>query len=310
MIAELAKGPQTAEPEAVAPPSEPSAPANTDTGVVGEPIVPPQEQVAAAELEAKLADLAKKLEDSEQRYRSLHGMINKRDQEIEQLRTLLAAVGQAKPAQPEAPAASAETLITPKDEDAFGADLVDMARRAARQELSAERSRLEAHIQKLEEQLQGVTSGQSRIVQESFEDKLSKLAPNWTATNVDPDFMLWLQSEQPLTGLSRKAFFDKAASEGNAKLVAEFFNAYAPPVEAVKPPEVPKVDPRLEAQVAPSRGRAAPAPVASPAAKRTWSGSEIAQFYESKRTGKLRGAEADKIEADIFAAQREGRIAA
>jgi hypothetical protein len=71
----------------------------------------------------------------EQRYRSLNGMIQSRDKQIQQLHELLASMQQERNApQQAAPGEPVESLITKDDEDSYGADLVDMARRAGRQE--------------------------------------------------------------------------------------------------------------------------------------------------------------------------------
>jgi hypothetical protein len=48
------------------------------------------------------------------------------------------------------------------------------------------------------------------------------------------------------------------------------------------------------------------------AGKRVWTRAEIAQFYRDKSAGRFakREAHAKKLEEDIFAAQREGRVRA
>jgi hypothetical protein len=65
----------------------------------------------------------------------------------------------------------------------------------------------------------------------------------------------------------------------------------------------------LEKQVAPGRGKTA-APVNTNSA--TYSTEDIRRFFNDVKSGKYRGKEQerDRIERDIFAAQREGRIVA
>jgi hypothetical protein len=41
-----------------------------------------------------------------------------------------------------------------------------------------------------------------------------------------------------------------------------------------------------------------------------WTRPEIAKLYDDKMAGRISQAEFDKLEADIFKAQRENRIAA
>lgn len=312
MIAELARqnAAPAAEPapaETPAPTPEPEVPAaeNTDQGVVA---AQTESSDPSSELEAQVAELQRRLDEAEQRYRSEHGRLEKRTAEVEQLRTLLATVAQ--PAPEPAPAAKPQSpLLTAKDEDAFGADLVDMARRAARQELQGELAKRDSLIDELKAQLSGVTSTASSIAQESFEGKLTRLAPSWEKHNVDPAFLAWLDDVMPMTGMSRRVLFNEAAKRRDAGVVAEFFNAYAP-AQPVAAPAPATPNPQLEKLVAPSKGRAAPAPVTQPQVKKTWTTGQIAKFYEDARRGKFSSDERNRLESDIFEAQRDGRIAA
>jgi hypothetical protein len=67
----------------------------------------------------------------------------------------------------------------------------------------------------------------------------------------------------------------------------------------------------LEKQVAPGRSRGAGAP-ANPSQGKMYSPTDITKFFNDVRTGKYKGREQerDRIERDIFAAQRENRIQA
>jgi hypothetical protein len=57
-------------------------------------------------------------------------------------------------------------------------------------------------------------------------------------------------------------------------------------------------------------GRAKSAAAAAPAEKPFFTSAQITRFYADVNSGKYRGREADKakLEAQIFDAQREGRI--
>jgi hypothetical protein len=64
----------------------------------------------------------------------------------------------------------------------------------------------------------------------------------------------------------------------------------------------------LERQVAPGKGRSTGAPTGTNA--KTYTPDDIKTFFNDVRQGKYKGREAerDRIERDIFAAQRENRI--
>ena len=65
---------------------------------------------------------------------------------------------------------------------------------------------------------------------------------------------------------------------------------------------------QLEKQVAPGRGRSGANTM--PSEGQTYSPADIEGFFDAVRKGKYKGREEERgrIERDIFAAQREGRI--
>ena len=72
----------------------------------------------------------------EQRYRSLYGMIEARDRQITQLQQLLSDMHQSVQTQAPAqqPEAANKKRVGKEDEEAFGSDLIDLARRIADEE--------------------------------------------------------------------------------------------------------------------------------------------------------------------------------
>ena len=257
--------------------------------------------VADAATEDQNDDVSRALDESkkwEQRYRSLDGMIQARDRQIEQLHQLLASMQQAQAA-PEAPAKQDKAkLVGKEDEDAFGADLVDLARRVAREESGAYVAKLEGTIAELQQQLKGVAQTTAVTVQDRFENQLAAAVPNWKAVDGDPKFIEWLQSNA-----TRMKVFSEAARNQDVDGVAYFYKEYP----GAQKTEKPAVDPRLAKQVAPGKSKAVAPAAANPAEKKTWTRSEIAQFYAD---GKKRFSQEDyvKLERDLFAAQKEGRV--
>ena len=257
--------------------------------------------VADAATEDQNDDVSRVLDESkkwEQRYRSLDGMIQARDRQIEQLHQLLASMQQAQAA-PEAPAKQDKAkLVGKEDEDAFGADLVDLARRVAREESGAYVAKLEGTIAELQQQLKGVAQTTAVTVQDRFENQLAAAVPNWKAVDGDPKFIEWLQSNA-----TRMKVFSEAARNQDVDGVAYFYKEYP----GAQKTEKQAVDPRLAKQVAPGKSKAVAPAAANPAEKKTWTRSEIAQFYAD---GKKRFSQEDyvKLERDLFAAQKEGRV--
>lgn len=257
--------------------------------------------VADAATEDQNDDVSRVLDESkkwEQRYRSLDGMIQARDRQIEQLHQLLASMQQAQAA-PEAPAKQDKAkLVGKEDEDAFGADLVDLARRVAREESGAYVAKLEGTIAELQQQLKGVAQTTAVTVQDRFENQLAAAVPNWKAVDGDLKFIEWLQSNA-----TRMKVFSEAARSQDVDGVAYFYKEYP----GAQKTEKQAVDPRLAKQVAPGKSKSVAPAAANPAEKKTWTRSEIAQFYAD---GKKRFSQEDyvKLERDLFAAQKEGRV--
>lgn len=298
LIAELAKGADVSaregetsevDVEAAQPEVEQQ---QTDQGVVADAATEDQTPDAVALVREEAAKW-------EQRYRSLDGMIQARDRQIEQLHNLIASMQQApkQDAEPEKPKGK-QKLVTEQDEEAFGADLVDMARRAAREEQSNYIEQLEAKIGQLTQQLQGVAQTTAVTVQDRFESQLTSAVPNWRTVDADPAFISWLQSSQ-----TRYKLFAEAARSHAVEDVAYFYQEFA----AKQPsPQQKSVDPRLEKQVAPGKSKSTPTPAASQAEKKQWTRSEIAQVYADKK--RYSPEEFTRIERDIASAQREGRV--
>lgn len=299
MIAELAKGgPETASTGADDVSTEAEQPEiveqQPDQGVA---------QPAATEDQNHDADTKARSDAAlwEQRYRSLDGMIQARDRQIEQLHQLIAAMQQApKAEQPETPKGK-QKLVTEKDEEAFGADLVDLARRAAREEQGAYVEQLEARIEQLTQRLQGVAQTTAETVQDRFEAQLTAAVPEWRKIDADPTFIAWLQQSP-----TRNKLFAEAARTQAVDDVAYFFKEYAER-HAQPATQAPAVDPRLEKQIAPGKPKTVQPPSRSPSDKKQWTRTEIADFFAN---GKKRYSAEDfaRMERDAFSAQREGRV--
>lgn len=264
--------------------------ATEDSGVAQEP-TPTQDQGSGAdwENEAKLW---------EQRYRSLNGMIQSRDRQIQQLHDLLAQMQQAKA---EAPAqeAKSDSFLTPEDEEQYGADLVDMAKRAARQENAQLIEQLQGKIAQLENQLSGVSQATEASVRDRFESKLDRATNGeWRSIDADPKFIEWLKASQ-----ARYRVFVEGVREQDVSVVADFFQQYATMQQPAKS-AANKTRSQLERQVAPGKSKATGTPQVQD--KKQWTRTEIALVYANKK--QYSQDEFNKLERDIAAAQREGRV--
>ena len=154
----------------------------------------------------------------------------------------------------------------------------------------------------LEEKVQKVEQKSYELQQRDFLDALGRAAPKWVTLNEDQGFLAWLAGMDDFSGMPRKAMFDEAAQRLDVSRVAAFFNAYSGTGKSWDGKQTQTNS--LASEVVPNTNRA----TQTPPGRKFWTSQEIAQFYEDKRMGKMSDAEFSRIEQDIFAAQREGRI--
>lgn len=261
---------------------------------------------------------------AEQRYRTLQGMYNadtgrlraenqQLNGRVTQLEQLLSSLSAA----PQAPAATAEKLVTEKDLEDYG-DSIEVMRRVTREEVSAANRRI-AELEQMLRQVQTsvlprveqVAQRQAMTAEQTFWNDLTTSVPDWRNINDSKGFQQWLLEVDPLTGMSRQTYLEDAQRNLNVQRVAAFFTAWqGMNGQSVAQPNRSASDSQLDRQVAPGRSRGGSVPSVN--APRTYSSKDIAKFFDDVRKGVYRGKEAerDRIERDIFSAQRENRIVA
>lgn len=264
-----------------------------------------------------------------QKYRTLQGMYNAevprltRDnremaKRLEQLEKLLSDVS-AQQAKPAAAQPVPERYVSEEDVAEYGESL-DVMRKVTKEELAplmAKLSNLDKVIQSLQKdvvpKVEAVSQRQAASSEQQFWQTLTSRVPNWREVNDNPDFQSWLLERDPLTGLSRQTYLEDAQQALDAGRVVNFFTTWMQQngVEATAQTsgaQKRSAGSELEKQVAPGRSRNSGTP--SSKKGKLWSPDDISKFFDDVRKGKYKGREQerDRIERDIFAAQREGRI--
>jgi len=249
--------------------------------------------------------LRKEVETANQRWKVLQGMIDKKEFENESMRALLAQMSQ----KAEKPADVSPTrTVTREDEEAFGADHIDLARRIASDVFDQRITALNDKIARLEQSITGVGETVAKTAAETFDEALERRVPEWRATNVDPAFMAWLSEEEGLSGHTRLDLLNTAYGASNLERTAKFFTAFRA-LNAKPATPAPKVD-NVTKLVSPGKSRSAATPAPAPANTDIWTKADIDRLYNDKRNGRITQAQFDEYERDLFAAQREGRLAA
>jgi len=207
-------------------------------------------------------------------------------------------------------------LITEEDRTAYGDELLDVVRRTALSTISPELEALRAENQRLTERVQH--TGKRELFA-----TLDARQPNWRAINRDPRFINWLRLPNIYTGQIRQDMLKAAVDGAEAPKVLALFKDFlaeamatgliAPPAQNEQPtPQPAPHEPalRLDALAAPGRARPASGDSQVPTEKPTYSRADISQYFRDKQRGLYAGREAQAaaFEADLTAAQREGRI--
>lgn len=319
------------DPAATAAAAEAARAAAAQTAAEGQITQPQPEPQSQADFTGP-ADV-QALHDSEwaRRYNSMQGrwaasersraamevQMGELGQELVRTQNLLTQVQTAQPqARPNAPQATHhENLITPKDREDYGDELVDLAKRAALSAVGPQMDALQAENARLTKQVQS-TSRRDLFA------KLDGAVPSWREINTSVQFKSWLRLPnvytRQLRGNMLKAAVDGADAPQVIALLKDFLSeasATGQQVPMVQAEQPATLAPReaalsLETLAAPGRARPATGDSQMPADKPIYSRADISKFYEDSRKGLYAGrtADYDRIQNDLTAAQREGRI--
>ena len=223
-------------------------------------------------------------------------------------------------------------LVSAKEIEDYGADLIDVIRRTAQEAVLPLLTPLATSVGQVQARVESTEKETSRQFLQRMHGNMDQSVPGWNELNADPNFIAWTKRPDVYSGLNRQEMLQKAWYAGDSNRVAAFFRGFlaeeaatdpaaaqarqmahpeepwdTPQGAAASPPQLPAPRVTLESLAAPGRARAA---VQAPAGKPVWTAEGISSFYMDIANGKFRGRDAERIatEADLMAAQREGRI--
>jgi hypothetical protein len=259
-----------------------------------------------------------------QRYLSLQGQYNSQVPALQQqVQTLTESVSQltqqlkVKEATPPEPAPEAD-LVTKKDVDAFGEDLVDLARRIAKEEFGKRETKYLKQIDALQGQLAEAKGQVGEVVEstaksanERFFEALDSRLPGWDKVQATAECQEWLGTRIAGTTVTWDMALKDAAGRRDVKTVLEVFENFFAKHPTLNPnaaaPAPAPAKQELQRQVAPSKSSAS-SPTAN--TKRSYTGAEYQA--ESMRLMRMmqkgQVEEAGRLDAELNAALAEGRV--
>lgn len=253
------------------------------------------------------------------RYEALQGKYNAEVPRLnEQLRSAMERITALETTPPKP--VEKPKLVTDAETQEYTPEFIDMVERAAEQRVATLLAERDAKLAELENQLKAVGQSAGFTARERYLQKLDELfppkaegqPPYWRVLN-DPSnvaFYDWLAEPDPISGIVRMEGMSAADRALDVERVSRILRAFlrekgeqAPPA-----PSHPQSQPH-NAQILPTPTTGSPVPTSAPNGK-VWKRSEINALYDAERRGAYRGRgdEFRRLEADIFAAQAEGRI--
>jgi len=320
----LYQQPSQSEPPAVTPSVPSPQPAALESPSPPEPPQPPAAEPDPNQLQLpgieKPAAPEKVVSGSDQnqldalrgRLAAREKLLGEMQEQLEQMGTELAYYQQRGNGQQQPQRQQPASYLTADDEKNFGADLLDVAIRAARHGLGPE-------LQRLHEENQQLRTEMNRAAKTGTDQYLDTHVKDWRTINTDSRFHQWLLLPDPYSGIIRDRLLKDAALAANAPRVASFFKGYLAEVAATGQAEPshnpPPVKPPREAAVplaslaAPGRERPSNGGIPpSPADKPTYTRADIERFHRMYMRGQIPEADYERLSRDLVLAGKEGRV--
>ena len=223
--------------------------------------------------------------------------------------------------------------ITSKDEQEWSSELVDMARRAAREVTEDALAPVHGEMMQVRQSLGNVHNNITHNAQQQIYQDLQREVPDWETQNSDEGFKHWLNQIDPLSGQQRLILLNNAYNTGHASGVVAAFKGYKAEQAALGPAQTqgsrpgngtessgsgnatysqgnPVTTPAVDLASLAAPGRARPGQIQASPDKPLITGAEITQFYADVTRGKYAGRDDEYrlIESQIQEALRDGRV--
>lgn len=248
---------------------------------------------------------------------ALHEQNKNVQQQLQNVETLLANLQV-----PDEPVTGTSKAFLSKEEiDDYGSDMINVMKKAAREAVSEELSRLENENTRLKQMLGNVSTTAAESARDVMLRTLDTEVKGWQDQNTNADFIAWLEKPDVYSGISRQQLLTEAFDRNHTARVVAIFKGYrsenaieqgapeTPAPEASQEGQTQQPQVNMDTLVAPGSSKGAGSSSAQ-SDKRSFTQQEIAAFYADVRSGKYktRQKEREKLEGQIFSAVNEGRI--
>jgi hypothetical protein len=178
----------------------------------------------------------------------------------------------------------ANNYLTRDDVENYGGELLDVSQRAAMQAVAP-------YLQQLQHENADLRVRQAREHRRALDERVASLVPDYRTIDANPAWHQWLLGTDLMSGRMRQQLLNESIRAGDERRVKSIFDGFR--------------------NGAPAGGTHASAGRRSaPLGSTIYDNESIRKLYDQHRRGEITGDRWDRIEADIFAAQREGRVRA
>lgn len=250
----------------------------------------------------------------EQRFRIMEGKFKAEVPRLhEQNRELSERLEQAVKALEDAtkPKPQETKLVTDADVESFGSDLVDMVRRAAREEFDVLSKQFAGELDKrfgmVAQKVEQTEKVVAKTAQDKFWDSVYKDHKDFDAVNNDPRWFEFLDTKVPGARFTRRSLAEDAISKLDAESLNEQLKLFKEAITPQQPAEPPKPKPNLNSMTPPNTSSASAPPAGSPQG-RIWSGAEYAAALDHRNLQRMSRADYDAQVAAAESALAEGRV--
>jgi hypothetical protein len=250
--------------------------------------------------------------DWEQKYRTIVG---KYDAEVPrlhaQVRELMEQMQALKTPQVEQlkEQPKTESVVTDKDREDFGDDLIDLQRRIATEVASRYEARLAAAEAKNAALEQSLMQTGSQVGEMTFEQRLYRVVPDFEQINADKRWISWLDETLPDVGVPRREFAQRAYANGDVDGVKRFVDVFKSMNTTAQPKQQQRKT-ELERQVTPARNSTTNTPMQQQGKTYSYADWQAVAHQVDQLVARGKYAEAEKLEAELADAMQTGRVSA
>ena len=208
------------------------------------------------------------------------------------------------------PAEAAPSLVTQKDLDDYGEDLIDTVRRTstemAKQVFAAERAALEKRFGAVESQMGQVGRQVERTAVETFWGDVTKLTPDWATVDKNPTWIDWLDSSPDYADVTYRSLAGQAIQRGDPQKIAKLVETWKRETGQTQSAGTSRrPQPNLSGQQAPSTVRSGGS---TPVTALTYSRAEYEALYDVRNPRRYGDKKAEEMIAEADLAVAENRV--